>query len=182
MKIYKFALFSGLLGALVWMLAACQQENETHAAATASITPWPAPQWELTDVNGQQVRSSDFKGKVVILDFWATWCPPCRAEIPGFIELQNKYGSEGLVVIGVSVDQKGPSVVKPFMEATGVNYPMVMADENIDRAFGGVQSIPTTFIIDREGRVVSKHVGFAPKETFEKEIKPLLNAKPKEGA
>lgn len=133
-----------------------------------------APLWELKDMEGKAVKSSDFKGRVVILDFWATWCGPCRMEIPGFVELQKQYGQQGLTVIGVSLDQEGPSIVKPFLKKFGINYPVVMGDRKIDQAFGGGEGLPTTFIIDREGRIVKKHIGYAPKEEFEKEIKPLL--------
>ena len=90
-----------------------------------------APAWELSDTDAKPIKSSDFAGKVVILDFWATWCPPCKAEIPGFVELQKKYGDKGLVIVGVSLDEKGPAVVKPFMQQFGVNYPIVMGDEKI---------------------------------------------------
>jgi thiol-disulfide isomerase/thioredoxin len=133
-----------------------------------------APAWDLSDTDGKPVKSSDFAGKVVILDFWATWCPPCKAEIPGFVELQEKYRDKGLVIVGVSLDEQGPAVVKPFMEQFRVNYPIVMGNEKILQDFGGVTAIPTTFIIDKAGNIVKKHVGFAPKENFEKEITPLL--------
>jgi len=137
--------------------------------------PQPAaPAWTLKDVEGKTVQSSDFKGKVVILDFWATWCPPCKKEIPDFIELQKKYGEKGLVIVGVSLDEQGPSVVKPFITQLGISYPIVMGDEKIVQDFGGVEGIPTTFIIDREGKIVGRHVAFTPLETFEKEIAPLL--------
>jgi thiol-disulfide isomerase/thioredoxin len=139
--------------------------------ASPSIT---ASAWELKDVEGKTVRSSDFAGKVVVLDFWATWCPPCRAEIPGFVELQKQYGDKGLVIVGVSLDQQGPEVVTPFMKQFSMNYPVVMGDAKIVQAFGGISGIPTTFVIDRSGKIVSGRVGFAPKETFEKEIVPLL--------
>jgi DsbE subfamily thiol:disulfide oxidoreductase len=145
---------------------------DTQAAESAASKK--APEWELKDTEGKVVKSSDFAGKVVILDFWATWCPPCKAEIPGFIELQKKYGDKGLVVVGVSLDEQGPAVVKPFMQQFGMNYPVVMGDEKITQDFGGVAAIPTTFIIDKNGNIAAKHVGYAPKETFEKEITPLL--------
>ena len=132
-----------------------------------------APVWELKDLDGKLVKSSDFDGKVVILDFWATWCPPCKAEIPGFIELQKKYGEKGLVVVGVSLDERGPSVVKQFMSQFGMNYPVVMGNIQTMEDFGG-KAIPTTFVIDRSGKIVAKHVGFASKETFENEIAPLF--------
>src|SRR5277367_486717 len=135
----------------------------------------PAPGWELQDLDGKTVRSSDFKGKVLILDFWATWCPPCRAEIPGFIELQKKYSAQGLAVVGVSVDQASADTVKSFAQKMGMNYPVVLADAKITAAYGGIDGLPTTFIIDRAGRIVKQHLGFTEKSEVEAEIKPLLN-------
>ena len=134
----------------------------------------PAPAWQLKDLEGKLVKSSDYRGKVVILDFWATWCPPCRAEIPSFVELQKQYGKDGLVVLGVSLDKEGPAAVKKFMTKTPMNYGIVMADDKIAEAYGGIEAIPTTFIIDRQGKIVAKHVGLTDKAEFEKEIKPLL--------
>lgn len=137
--------------------------------------PKSAPAWELKDLDGKSVKSSDFQGKVVVLDFWATWCGPCKKEIPGFIELQEKYGKDGLVVLGVSLDD-GPKVVKRFAASNKINYPLVMSDDRMTKIFGDVEVIPTTFIIDRAGKIVGKHVGYTEKAVFEKEIKPLLQA------
>jgi thiol-disulfide isomerase/thioredoxin len=134
----------------------------------------PSPAWELKSVDRKLVKSSDFSGKVVILDFWATWCGPCRLEIPSFIELQKQYADKGLVIVGVSLDQNGASAVKPFMVKTGINYPVLLGDQTIVSSFGGVEAIPTTFIIDRGGKIVRKHVGYSEKADFEAEIKPLL--------
>jgi len=151
------------------------QSKSSGAATGLSGTMVPAPSWELQDADGKTIHSSDFKGKVVVLDFWATWCPPCKAEIPGFIALQNEYGKKGLAVIGISVDEGGAAVVKEFAQKIGMNYTVVLADEKTPQAFGGIEAIPTTFIIDREGRIVTKHLGFTEKDEFEKELKPLLN-------
>jgi len=143
-----------------------------------SSTPFPAPEWQLSDTEGKMIRSSDFKGRVVILDFWATWCPPCRQEIPGFIALQKKYKDQGLTVIGVSVDEEGPDVVRKFARSNDINYPIVMAQEKILQAYGPIDGIPTTFVIDSQGMVVGKHVGYSAEAEFEREILPLLkNAK-----
>ena len=134
-----------------------------------------APAWKLSDLNGKPVSSDDFKGKVVVLDFWATWCPPCRAEIPSLIALQQKYGAQGLQVIGISVDEGGADVVKPFVKKMGINYPVVLADEKVQRDFGGLDAIPVGLIIDREGRIVQRHLGLTSQDDFEAEIKPLLH-------
>ncbi|NBD37614.1 MAG: redoxin domain-containing protein [Verrucomicrobia bacterium] len=133
-----------------------------------------APEWTLRNLEGEEVRSSDFDGKVVLLDFWATWCPPCRKGIPEFVELQKEYGDDGLVVVGISLDRGGPDVVKPFAEKMGINYPLVMGNQEITEQFGGIRGIPTSFLINREGEIVEKHVGYTPKNVFVKQIKPLL--------
>jgi peroxiredoxin len=142
----------------------------TQAAGSSTA----APDWQLSDVDGKPVKLSDFKGKVVILDFWATWCPPCRREIPGFVAIQKKYAEKGFTVIGVSVDEQGPSVVKPFIHQLGMNYPVVMGTPKIVVDYGGIEAIPTTFIIDRQGNVVTSFQGFTDQATFESVIGPLL--------
>lgn len=134
-----------------------------------------APSWSLPDLEGNTVSFSQFKGKVVVVDFWATWCPPCREEIPGYIELQDKYGKDGLVIIGVSLDRGGPKIVKPFVEKTGMNYVVVMGDNSTVESYGGFQGIPTTFIIDREGNIREKKTGAEEKEVFEKRLTKYLN-------
>jgi thiol-disulfide isomerase/thioredoxin len=143
-----------------------------RSISDSSIASSPAPAWKLKDLDGKLVKSSDFLGKVVILDFWATWCAPCKVEIPGFIALQKQYGEQGLVVIGVSLDNE-PAVVRRFMADFGMNYRVVLGDLMLLQAFGGT-AVPTTVIIDRAGDIAARHVGFTPRQTFENEIKPLL--------
>jgi thiol-disulfide isomerase/thioredoxin len=163
------ALFA--LAFLAWGISSLRPLVRSIAGSSTALNE--APAWELKDLDGQVVKSSEFLGKVVILDFWATWCAPCKAEIPGFIALQKQYGDRGLVVIGVSLDDQGPVVVKHFMADFEMNYRVVLGDVALMQAFGGT-AIPTTVIINRAGKIVARHVGFTPRETFEKEIKPLL--------
>jgi peroxiredoxin len=132
-----------------------------------------APGWKLKDTDGKPVQSSDFAGKVVILNFWATWCAPCKAETPGFVELQRKYGEKGLIVIGISLDEYRVSKVRQFVEEFGINYPIAMGSIEMLKGFGG-PGVPSTFVIDRTGHIVARHTGFTSKKTFEKEIRPLF--------
>jgi thiol-disulfide isomerase/thioredoxin len=136
--------------------------------------PFPAPAWQLKDVDGKVVSSEQFKGKVVVVDFWATWCGPCREEIPGYIELQKKYAADGVVFIGMSIDQQGPEVVKQFIEKFGVTYQIVMAEDSTLDAFGGAEAIPTTLIVDRAGTVRDRKVGAEPTADFEKRLLAVL--------
>lgn len=134
-----------------------------------------APDFTLPTIYGDSLSLSDYKGKAIILDFWATWCPPCVQEIPDFIELYNKYKDKGLVIIGVSLDRGSVSDVKSFCEDIGIDYPIVMGNDRVSQKYGGIRGIPTTFIIDRDGMIVNKFVGYRPPEVFEAEVKKLLS-------
>jgi peroxiredoxin len=142
--------------------------------AEDDFRPVLAPAWQLPDVAGRVIRSNQFKHKVVVLDFWATWCEPCRSEIPGYIALQEKYARDGLVIVGVSLDREGPGAVRKFMADQKINYEMVMGDDKIVAAFGGVEAVPTTFIIDRDGTVRYRKVGSMPAGEFEAVLKQFL--------
>jgi|ERR1700734_2139735 len=140
-----------------------------------------APDFDLHDASGKSVKLSGFGGKVVLLNFWATWCGGCKVEIPEFIEFQNKYKGGGFEVIGVSTDADGWKVVKPFMEEKKINYTVVLGDDKICKVYG-VESMPVTLLIDREGRVAASHEGVLNKETGESEIKMLIQESSKNPA
>lgn len=128
----------------------------------------PAPDFTLTDLNGQTISLADFEGKVIFLNFWATWCPPCRQEIPGFIEIYEKYKDKGMVIIGISVDRGGVAKVKEFVNDNNITYPVAMFTDEIIKAYQPGRFIPTTIIIDKERKIRNKHVGYMDKETLEK--------------
>lgn len=151
-------------------LLALASDNENQVSENI-----PAPQWTLRSLEGKTVGFDDFKGKVVILDFWATWCGPCRQEIPGLIDLQKKYQSQGLAVIGISLDGGDAEIVKAFGTKLGVNYTVLLGDEKVQQAFGGIEAIPATFVIDRRGHIVKKYIGTVEKKQLESAVKPLLN-------
>jgi thiol-disulfide isomerase/thioredoxin len=144
------------------------------------VPPHPAPAWVLRDADGKAVSSAKYKGKVVVVDFWATWCVPCRSEIPGYVALQSKYRDSGLVIVGMAVNDT-EDFVKAFVADHHVNYQVVMADEAVARAFGGddgIQGIPTTFIINRDGMIVDRKEGALRKDEFEKLLLRVLNPPP----
>lgn len=196
-------LTSPSLLALCLAVAACSDSREsvprvadaatddTPAAPAAKSGPedpaeFPAaPGFTLPNVAGGTLALSELQGKVVLIDFWATWCPPCRAGIPHLNELYRSKKDAGLVIVGVSVDRGNPAksgvdMVREFKTRIPMDYPQVMADANIVQAYGGIQSIPTAFLVDRAGRVRKKYVGLQPREIFEKDIAPLLSEPPPE--
>jgi cytochrome c biogenesis protein CcmG/thiol:disulfide interchange protein DsbE len=136
-----------------------------------------APSFDLKDPNGASVKLEDFKGRVVLLNFWATWCVPCKAEIPWFQEFEKTYSDRGLSVVGVSLDEDGWKVVKPYIDERKISYKMVLGNEQLSVMYGGIDSLPTTFMIDSEGKIAAIHNGLVSKETYRTEIEGLLEAK-----
>ena len=134
--------------------------------------PAAVPAVSMRDLDGRALSSADWRGKVVIVNFWATWCPPCRAEIPDLVALQNKY-RDRLLIIGVSQDEGSVESVKQFVAAHQMNYPVVMMTPEIDQAFPGIRALPTSFILDRESRVVQRHVGLLNQVVTEQEARAL---------
>lgn len=151
------------------------------AAITAARLRKPAPAFALADSQGALIRLSSYKGKVVLLDFWATWCGGCKIEIPWFMEFANRYKDAGLAVIGVSMDEGGWKLVKPFLEEKKVNYPVVLGDDLMGKLYG-VESMPMTLLIDRNGKIASSHIGLVDKNVLENEIRTLLQDGGKEAA
>jgi thiol-disulfide isomerase/thioredoxin len=133
--------------------------------------PEPVPALVIHDLSGKITSMNDLKGKVVLVNFWATWCPPCRIEVPELIKLQETH-RDRLQIIGISQDEDREEV-QAFVEKNGINYPVIMATPEVTAAFGGVPALPTTFVVDTEGRVVQRHLGFMSADVYDREIRAL---------
>ena len=136
-----------------------------------------APPISLTDIGGKKLDLADYKGKVVVLDFWATWCGPCRIEIPGLMEMQDKYAKQGFSVIGISLDDE-PGPVVEFYKEFKMNYPVAVGNQRIGELYGGIFGLPTTFLIGRDGRIYAKHTGATSPSVLEDEVQQLLAMSP----
>lgn len=148
--------------------------GKNSAAILFKDSTGKAPDFTLVNIEGKNVSLSDYKGKVVIIDFWATWCAPCRKGIPDLIELQKKYKKK-VAVIGISLDGANTKAGVPdFVNKMGINYPVVYFNDKVLSDYGGINAIPTTFIIDKKGNIVKKLVGLYPKNTFEQQLDELL--------
>jgi thiol-disulfide isomerase/thioredoxin len=167
------AALCALLAAMVVVRSrAARPDGASAAAALVPSGAPPVPDFTVTDFDGRPLRSADFRGKVTILNFWATWCPPCNVEIPEFVALQKKY-RDRLQIVGLSMDDSAAGDVKRFAEAHEINYRVGMATPEIAARFGGVPALPTSFLIDADGRVVAKHVGLYDPREWDREVRAL---------
>lgn len=153
---------------LGWLVLRRPSSSQKGAAALR-----PAPDFSLTDLSGRPLRLSDYRGKVIILDFWATWCEPCKEEIPHFIDLQNQYSSQGLQVLGISMDDSEPPV-REFQQKFKMNYPVAVGTAKLADQYGGILGLPITFVIDPSGRIVARHIGATNVSVIEAEVRKLL--------
>lgn len=146
-----------------------------QAVSSRAVMIERMPEFSLPSaMDGKDVSSRDFSGDALLITFFTTWCPPCRKEIPSLIKLQKKFEARGFSVIALSMDEKGPKVVVKLMEKESINYPVLMSDSRTEKAFGGITGIPTTFLVDREGKVMKRYPGYVPYSVLEEDVKSLL--------
>jgi len=148
--------------------------TKSNAASNVQLKDGMAPDFTLQSLDGKSVRLADFRGKAVLLNFWATWCAPCKIEMPWFVELQKQYGPDGLQVVGVAMDDASPKDIGDFAKQMGVNYPVLIGQESVGDAYGGVQFLPENFYIDRNGKVVDRAFGLKGRGEIEDEIKRII--------
>lgn len=164
---------------VVGIFAATHRRTQKHGTIAASITskqsPPAAPQLTLTDLSGHDLNTATLRGQVVVVNFWAAWCTPCAGEVPRFIALQEKYGSEGLQIIGISIDDSD-SELRDFYRRYAMNYPVIAGSQAITQAYGGILGLPTTFIISRDGHIEKKLTGSTDFAELEKDVVGMLGS------
>ena len=166
-------LFAAIL-LMAAVLGGCSSSLTTRAAEASANSRKAAPDFSLTGTNGVSVKLSNYRGKVVLLNFWATWCGPCKAEIPWFVEFEKLYKDRGFAMLGVSMDEDGWQAVQPFVKQRAINYPVMIGNDRVAQLYGGIDSLPSTFLIDREGRIASMHLGLVSRHDYEAEILKLI--------
>ena len=158
---------------LVWPLI-LHRAAEAIVASEEIGASKTAPDFTLANAKGERLRLADYRGKVVLLNFWATWCGPCKVEIPWFIEFQKEYQAKGFTVLGVSLDEDGWKVINPYVAEQKINYPVLLGNEEVNRRYGGIEALPTTLLIGRDGKIAYLHAGLVSRSEYEKEILHLL--------
>lgn len=150
--------------------------NRKHATVklVGEVRGVPAPDFELTALDGKRVKLSDYRGKAVLLNFWATWCSPCKVEMPWFVELQKQYGSDGLVILGIAMDDSEAPKIAAFASELGVNYPVLLGTDQVSEEYGNVEFLPTSFYIDRGGKIIGKGTGLLGRKEIEENVRKAL--------
>lgn len=155
--------------------AALPQETVEHSATPSAPRSAAAmPDFVLQDLSGNNVRLSDFSGKAVFINFWATWCPPCKAELPDLVEVQSEFGGENFVIVGISLDQIGPDAVQAFVDKAGLNFPILMGNEEVVEAYGSFRGIPTSFLINASHEEVKRYTGMITKAQLVRDLQGVL--------
>jgi thiol-disulfide isomerase/thioredoxin len=155
-----------------------QQRAQATGALQGNVVGQMAPDFELQTLDGRKVRLADFRGKAVVLNFWATWCQPCKIEMPWFIEFQKKYKDQGVEIVGVAMEDTDKKDIEKFLKDMGVNYLVLLGTESVGEQYGGVLGLPTTFYVGRDGKIVEQHAGLISKDDIEAHIKKASNTGP----
>jgi peroxiredoxin len=159
---------------LVFGIQKTRHSSSAQQNGAGKLRGKEAPDFSLASLDGKTLKLSDFHGKAVLLNFWATWCEPCKIEMPWFVDLQKKYGAQGFQVLGVAMDDSSPSDIAEFAKKMGVNYPIVIGKEAVGDQYGGIPYLPSTFYIDRDGKVVDRVFGLVSRSEIENNIQKAM--------
>src|SRR5437016_4339345 len=154
---------------------AARRAGGDASADSLDVAGKPAPDFTLQSLDGKNIQLSSFRGKAVLLNFWATWCGPCKIEMPWFVELQKEYGPQGFQIVGVAMDDSSTEDITKFVREMGINYPVLLGKEEVGQSYGGVNALPTSFFIDRDGKLVAREFGLQSRSVFVDHIKEALN-------
>lgn len=168
-----------VLAAMLWYGIRRAPSRNASSGGTGAEAGSMAPDFQLQDIRtGKAIKLSELKGKAVLLNFWATWCSPCRVEIPWFVDLQKRYGAQGLQIVGVAMDDAGAAAIAKFANGMSMNYPVLQGTEKVADLYGGVDGLPITFYIGRDGRVVKRVIGLGSREDIEDDVQSVLRPGP----
>lgn len=170
-----------VIAGLLFVGSNVARKRQAEARRTGSLVPGQiigkaAPDFALKTLDGKNLKLSDLRGKAVVLNFWATWCPPCKVELPWFVDLQKQYGPNGLQIVGISEDEGGKEKVAAFVKEMGVNYTIAVDDDSVSQKYGDVEDLPTTFYIDRNGKIVEFAMGLVDRSEIEQKLKAAMGS------
>jgi thiol-disulfide isomerase/thioredoxin len=165
---------AAIVAAMLFFGMRAARSNRANAPAKEQLMGGLAPDFDLTGLDGKNLKLSDLRGKAVLLNFWATYCGPCKIEMPWFVELQKEYGPQGFQIIGVAMDDASNEDIAKFAKEMGVNYPILLGKDSVAQSYGGVSVLPTTFFIDRDGRITAREFGLRSRGDFVDDIKKAM--------
>ena len=166
---------AAIVAAMLFAGIRAARNNRANGHAKRQLMGNLAPDFELPALDGKNLKLSDLRGKAVLLNFWATYCGPCKIEMPWFVELQKEYGPQGFQIVGVAMDDASTEDIAKFAREMGVNYPILIGNESVGQSFGGVSVLPTTFFLDRDGRLIAREFGLRSRSDFVDDIKKALS-------
>jgi thiol-disulfide isomerase/thioredoxin len=166
---------AAIVAAMLFVGIRMARNNRMNGPGKGQIIGSLAPDFELSALDGKKVKLSDLRGKAVLLNFWATYCGPCKIEMPWFVELQKEYGPEGFQIVGVAMDDASTEEIAKFAKEMGVNYPILIGQDSVAQSYGGVSVLPTTFFIDRDGKVTAREFGLRSRSDFVDDIKKAMS-------
>jgi peroxiredoxin len=166
---------AAIVVAMLYVGVRTARDNRINALSKKQLMGNLAPDFDLPSIDGKSLKLSDLRGKAVLLNFWATYCSPCKIEMPWFADLQREYGDQGFQIIGVAMDDASPSDIAKFAKELGVNYPILIGKDSVGDSYGGVSVLPTTFFVDRDGRLIAREFGLQSRSVFVDHIKKALS-------